>query len=78
MLEILLPTITGFGILLLVGVVIFLDNPKPHNWRELGQYSPLFQSSLKSDNYPSEQKVFQTLKDAGIGPTFLSADLTED
>lgn len=78
MLEILLPAIIGFGILLIVGVVIFLDNPKPHNWRELGRYSPLFQSSLQSDNYPSEQKVFQTLKDAGIGPTFLSADLQED
>ena len=78
MIEILLPAIIGFSILLLVGIFILFDNPKPHNWRELGRYSSLFKSSLRSDNYPTEQQVFQTLKDAGIGPTFLSADLKGD
>lgn len=76
MIEVLLPAMIGFGILLFIGLFIFLDNPKPHNWRELGQYSLLFKSSLKSDNYPSEKEVFQTLKDAGVEPCFLGNDLS--
>jgi hypothetical protein len=65
------------GILIIPALYVFLYHPKPHNWRELGRYSLLFKSSLKSDNYPSEQEVFKTLKDAGIGPTFLGADLNK-
>jgi hypothetical protein len=75
MIEVLLPAIVAIAILLVVGVFIFLDNPKPYNWRELGRYSPLFKSSLKSDNYPPEKEVFKTLKDAGIEPCFLNNDL---
>ena len=54
---------------------ILFSHPKPHNWRELGRYSPLFKNhDLKPDNYPSEKEVFQTLKDAGIQPCFLQID----
>lgn len=63
------------GALLLVALYIMLSSPKPHNWRELGRYSSLFNSSLKADNYPSTTEVFKTLKDAGIKPCFLSADI---
>lgn len=58
---------------------ILFSSPKPSNWRELGRYSTLFKNhGLKPDNYPSEAEVFQTLKDAGIGPCFLKLDDDEE
>ena len=70
----LIPVFVVIGAMLLTALIIFLDDPKPHNWRELGRYSTLYKSSLR-ENYPSEREVFRTLKEAGIKPCFLSADL---
>jgi phage major head subunit gpT-like protein len=71
------PVLIVIGVLLTLAIFILFDDPKPHNWRELGRYSPLFKSSLKSDNYQSQEEVFKTLKDAGIGPCFLGSDLSD-
>ena len=56
---------------------ILFSDIKPYNWRELGKYYPLSQTSLR-DDYPSEEVVFQTLKDAGIKPCFLDVDSEEE
>lgn len=62
-----------------VGLVVYilLDDPKPIH-RKIGcKASPiLFKSSLKTGGV-DEKVVFKTLKDAGIGPSFLGSDLKE-
>lgn len=72
------PILIVAGVLLALAVFILFDDPKPHNWRELGRYSTLFKTCIRSDDYPSEAEVFKTLKDAGIGPCFLGADLRKE
>lgn len=57
---------------------ILFSDIKPYNWREeLDQKSLLCKSSLR-DEYPSEEVVFQTLKDTGIKPCFLDVDSEEE
>lgn len=63
-------------VLAILGIPILFAlfyTPKAHNHRTLHAYSSLTKSCMK-DDYPSEEEVFQTLKDANIGPCFLDVD----
>ena len=67
------------AIVSVVGLVVYilLDDPKPKHRKIGGKASPiLFKSSLKTGGV-DEKVVFKTLKDAGIGPSFLGSDLKE-
>lgn len=67
------------AIVSVVGLVVYilLDDPKPKHKKIGGKASPiLFKSSLKTGGV-DEKVVFKTLKDAGIGPSFLGSDLNE-
>lgn len=75
MLSMFTPVLIAIAALFVLAIFILFDDPRPRNWREMGRYSTLFKTSLKSDNYPSEVEVFKTLKDAGIEPCFLARDL---
>jgi len=60
-----------------VGIIgyILLSDPKTKDRKIGGKASPiLFKSSLKTGGV-DEKEVFKTLKDAGIKPCFLDADL---
>lgn len=55
---------------------ILFSDIKPYKWQKDYQAS-LCKSSLR-DDYPSEEVVFQTLKNAGIKPCFLDVDTEEE
>ena len=72
-------------ILWLVAIIVFpilyilFSDLKPYNWQEeLNQNANLCKSIGLRDEYPSEEKVFKTLKDAGIKPCFLDVGLDKE
>lgn len=63
-------------LLMVLGTLAYISfsNPKTNDEKsKCGKDSALFHSSLRMDNYPATEKIFQTLKDAGIEPCFLDA-----
>ena len=66
--------IVGATVVGLIGYIL-LSDPKTKDRKIGGKASPiLFKSSLKTGGV-DEKEVFKTLKDAGIKPCFLDADL---
>ena len=66
--------IVGATVVGLIGYIL-LSDPKPKDRKIGGKASPiLFKSSLRIGG-ANEKEVFKTLKEAGIEPCFLDADL---
>ena len=61
---------------LMIGIpvlYVLFSNPKTHEQKIAGRYSSIYKASIR-DDYPPAEKVFKTLKDAGIKPCFLGRD----
>lgn len=52
---------------------VLFSNPKTHKQKNTGKDSSIYKASIR-DDYPPAEKVFETLKDAGIKPCFLGSD----
>lgn len=61
-------------IICMIGIpVLYVLFSNPNKQKNTGKDSSIYQASIR-DDYPPAEKVFKTLKDAGIKPCFLGRD----
>lgn len=59
------------AVIFLILYILFSDPKSPEEKERIRNYRPFFKSSLRGGADYTPEEVFETLKNAGIGPTFM-------
>lgn len=59
------------GVFFLILYILFSDPKSSEEKERIRNYRPFFKSSLRGGADYTPEEVFETLKNAGIGPTFM-------